>query len=256
MKTFFCKAFDILTKIFKWVFSSFKNFFIILLLILCTYFFFSWKTAERDYEKEKAEKTELTDTLTVYKNKQDELYAEREISIAEKRDLKKKEEELYNEIKKLKDNPITITKIETVTEIDSIYIRDTVYQTSDKEYRTDFLYKDQWSEFSGYSAFNLHSLSGTTVFNRISFNSNIWVSIIEKDKKTLSLIARSDNPYLKINNLNGSIVSPEDSKLLRQRYRKPWGISAGIGVSTTYYNNRIIAVPALQITLGYQFISF
>ena len=216
-------------------------------------FLFSWKTAERDYEKEK---TELTDTLTVYKNKQDELYAEREISIAEKRDLKEKQEELYNEIKKLKDNPITITKIETVTEIDSIYIRDTVYQTSDKEYRTDFLYKDQWSEFSGYSAFNLHSLSGTTVFNRISFNSNIWVSIIEKDKKTLSLIARSDNPYLKINNLNGSIVSPEDSKLLRQRYRKPWGISAGIGVSTTYYNNKIIAVPAIQITLGYQFISF
>lgn len=253
MKTFLSKAFDILKKIFKWVFSSFKNFFIILLLILSTYFFFSWKTAERDYEKEKTERAELTDTLTVYKNKQDELYAEREISIAEKKDL---EEELYNERKKIKDNLITITKIETVTVIDSIYIRDTVYQTSDKEYRTDFLYKDQWSEFSGYSAFNMNTLSGATVFNRISFNSNIWVNIIEKDKKTLSLIARSDNPYLKINNLNGSIVSPEDSKLLRQRYRKPWGISAGIGVSTTYYNNKIIAVPAIQITLGYQFISF
>lgn len=253
MKTFLHKAFDIPEKIFKWIFSSFKNFFIVLLVIMCTYFFFSWKTAERDFEKEK---TEWSDTLTVYKNKQDELYAEREISTAEKRDLKEKQEELYNEIKKLKDNPITITKIETVTEIDSIYIRDTVYQTSDREYRTDFLYKDEWSEFSGYSAFNLHSLSGTTVFNRISFNSSIWVSIIEKDKKTLSLIARSDNPYLKINNLNGSVISPEDSKLLRQRYRKPWGISAGIGVSTTYYNNRIIAVPAIQITLGYQFISF
>ena len=56
--------------------------------------------------------------------------------------------------------------------------------------------------------------------------------------------------------IEGAIISPQQSKVLKNYFNRPWGVMAGIGVSTLVIDNTIKIYPALQITVGYKFISF
>ena len=69
-------------------------------------------------------------------------------------------------------------------------------------------------------------------------------------------MTKCDNPYVQINNIEGAIVSPEQSKVLKKRFNRPWGVMIGVGPSITVVNNTVKAYPALQLTIGYKFISF
>jgi hypothetical protein len=70
------------------------------------------------------------------------------------------------------------------------------------------------------------------------------------------MIAKSSNPYLQINNMDGYMLSPEKSKMLKKRFNKPWGVMVGVGPSVTIIDNKVQIVPSLQLTVGYKFISF
>ena len=59
----------------------------------------------------------LQDSLTTYKNKAKEEYAAKNIYIQSAKELKKQNNELADEMKKLKDNPVVITKTKVVTKI-------------------------------------------------------------------------------------------------------------------------------------------
>ena len=117
---------DVIVKGFKWIFSSFKNFIIVLLTILCLAGACSLYRTKKDLERTKIELVESQDTTMIYKNKIGELYAAREIYIADIKELKAEKEELYKECKNLKDHLIAVEKVETRTKIDTVYIKDDV----------------------------------------------------------------------------------------------------------------------------------
>jgi hypothetical protein len=83
----------------------------------------------------------------------------------------------------------------------------------------------------------------------------LYLDLIEKDK-TLQFVVKADNPYLLINNINGAVISPEKSKVLKERFNKPWGVIVGVGPSVVVVGNAVKIYPALQLTLGYKLISF
>jgi hypothetical protein len=96
---------------------------------------------------------------------------------------------------------------------------------------------------------------GESVFDTISFPNNITIDLIEKNKQ-LSFIAKSDNPYCQINSLNGSVLSPEKSDVLKKRFDKKWAVVAGVGPTLTVVDGKIKLVPGVQITLGYKLFGF
>ena len=213
----------IIAKGFKWIFSSFKNFIIVLLTILCLVGACSLYRTKKDLERTKIELVESQDTTIIYKNKTGELYAACETYIADIKELKAANEELYKEWKNLKDHPIIIEKVQTVIKIDSIYIKDDVTVDSlSNIYTATFNFTDKYYSIYGATALDISNKAANT----------------------------------SIYNIEGAIVSPEQSKVLKKRFNRPWGVMIGVGPSITVVNNTVKVYPSLQLTIGYKFISF
>ena len=245
-----------IVKVFKWTFSNFKNFIIVLLVILCLVGAWSLYRTKKDLERTKIVLVESQDTTFIYKNKAGELYAACETYIADIKELKTANEELYKEYKNLKDHPIIIEKVQTVIKIDSIYIKDDVtVDTLSNMYTADFKFADNYCSISGATTLDvLNKAANTSIYN-IEIPATFTTDVIEKNKK-LYFLTKCDNPYVQINNIEGAIVSPEQSKVLKKRFNRPWGVMIGVGPSITVVNNTVKVYPSLQLTIGYKFISF
>ena len=61
---------------------------------------------------------------------------------------------------------------------------------------------------------------------------------------------------MQINNIEGCMLSPEDSKVIKERFDKRWAVVVGAGPAMTVVNGQLKIVPGLQLTLGYKLISF
>lgn len=247
---------DIIIKGFKWAFSSFKNFLIALLVILCLVAAWNLYSTKKELERTKIELVESQDTTFVYKNKVGELYAARETYVADIKELKAANEELYKEWKNLKDHPIIIEKVQTVIRIDSVYVKDDIaVDTLSNTYTANFNYTEKYCNISGATVFDMpNNVANTSIYN-VEFPATFTTDVIEKDKK-LYFLTKCDNPYVQINNIEGAIISPEQSKVLKSKFNRPWGIMVGIGPSMTIIDNTVKIYPALQVTIGYKVISF
>lgn len=234
-------------------FSDWKNILIVILaaVLLCTYF--NYKRVSNDYRDTIAEQV---DTISSYRNKVGEMYSQIGTHITDIEKLKKINSDLYSEVKKLKDNPIIITKIETVTEIKEIHMTDTLYKYDVSMYKFPFRYSDQYAIISGECNFDTSELTGSASFDKISFPNNITLSLIESKKGQLSFITKSDNPYCQINNMNGVVISPEDSKAIKKRFDKPWTLVLGVGGTVTMVNGKVTVYPGVQLTFGRKIFAF
>lgn len=240
----------------KKLFSDWKNIFLLLLAIALIVLGILYRRSEKKIEFMNAQNIELQDTLIEYKNKAGELYTAKETYITTIKDLKQLNSDLSAEVKKLKDNPIVVTKVEYETKVETIYIKDSLEFSDDlKTYKSIFDYQDKWTSIDGFTYFDFRNMDSYTTINNISFTGNFYYDIIEKDNKLYTAV-RSDSPYLQINNIETAIISPNNSKILRQHFRRPWGISGGIGVSAVVVNNTVKIVPSVSVIVGYKFIDF
>lgn len=237
---------------FKIIISNYKNVLIIILLIVSSILYFKNVNIENKLE---TNQVILTDSLYEYKNKVNELYKEKEAYITNKKDLERINKELYDEIKKLKDNPIVITKIETVTKIDSIFIESKTEKDSLSNSKIN-----NYNYIDDYISMNLtHKLNnntGSLFVNNIKMNADITYSIIENKKTNkLSIITKSNNPYLNITDVNGGLINLQNSKTLEQYYRRDnkWNISinGGYGIVYDHVNGRFAVGPTLSIGVSY-----
>lgn len=237
---------------FKIIISNYKNVLIIILLIVSSILYFKNVNIENKLE---TNQVILTDSLYEYKNKVNELYKEKEAYITNKKDLERINKELYDEIKKLKDNPIVVTKIETVTKIDSIFIESKTEKDSLSNSKIN-----NYNYIDDYISMNLtHKLNnntGSLFVNNIKMNADITYSIIENKKTNkLSIITKSNNPYLNITDVNGGLINLQNSKTLEQYYRRDnkWNISinGGYGIVYDHVNGRFAVGPTLSIGVSY-----
>lgn len=248
-----------LSKFWKWIKSSPKNIIIILLIILLGIISIKYFIVQKKYEEERVQ---FSNELTDYKNKNDEMYKQSQTYITDIKTLKKKNSELYEEIKNLKDNPIVITKIRTETVYKNIYMTDTITMIVDTEHPNRFTsemkYDDKWCTIRGVSEYDLDSMKSKYKIDSISFPNEYTLDLIESKKGDLSFIVKSNNPYCQINSIDGVMLSPEDSKSIRKRMDKKWGLFVGIGAGATYdiKNKNVAFGPCATISLSYKIFGF
>ena len=243
---------NILKRIWKWISSNWKNPVIIILIIFCMVTCVRSKRMEKRYE---GTIEIVSDSITEYKNKIGELYSERKVMIADLDRLENGNKELLSEVNNLKDHPIVVTKVVTNTVIEPIAVHDTVTKEPDGRYSFSISYDDPWCVIRGKSMFDMKEMAGEASFDTIMLPDSLWIDLIDH-KGELSFIARSSNPYVKINNLNGAVLSPEKSKAFRDRFDRKWVLSVGVGGTVTWIDDRFRVVPGVQLTFGRKILSF
>lgn len=200
----------------------------------------------------------LTDSISYYKNKANELYTQKESYIIENEDLRRINNDLKREYDNLKDNPIVITKVETKYEIKEVYIEsDKAEIDSLNNIISNFYnYNDNYLSLNASHRLNLIDSVGRLDLTNIAMKSNIYTNIIERDKR-LYLISRSDNPYLTITNVDGGFIDLESSMVLNRFYKREnkWSIGVSGGLYAIYglTNKKIDFGPGFGFSITYSF---
>jgi len=246
---------------------TFKDWLIIILSVLLLLVFLE----ARMYRIRSEQQTViLQDSLTTYKNKAKEEYAAKNIYIQSAKELKKQNNELADEMKKLKDNPVVITKTKVVTKIVEVPMNSDSIGNSTAHHDTDSAgtttsYKSLY--WSRQETNNYYSISGRTdvrtdfgkfqtTLTSLEIPVNLTFDIIEKDKQ-LQFIGRTDNPYVSIVDMNGAVIDPQKSKVLKKMFpQKHWHIGIHGGYGFGLHDNTIILTPQLSLGLTYSLFSF
>lgn len=237
-------------------FKNIKNILIIILLLLIGFLIIQ----NRVFEKRTLENyIVLNDSLSVYKNKNNELYKEKQSYILDIENLKEVNRNLYEEYKKLKDNPIIITETITEVQIKEIYIENESIIDSLNNVNNFYKYKDDYLTLNAKHTYNPFKQIGNLEISDIIMKANIYTNIIEKDKK-LYLISKSDNPYLNITNVNGGFIDINNSKVLNNYYKKQnkWSLGISMGIYGIYglSNKKFDLGPGIGLSLNYHFCSW
>lgn len=234
-----------------------KNTFLLIIIgvlsLLCVIFAIRGNNMKIKYQNSLAQSR---DTVFYYKNKVGELYSANTAYITDLSTLKDENENLYKELKNIKDNPLVVTKIKTEYVIDSVVLETPVYiDTVNDSYKSDFLFNDDYTRLSCTYNMNIRTMSAEMLINELKVKCDYSIDFVD-GKDGLCVLAKSDNPNIQINNIEGYLISPEQSKILKKRFNKPWGLMAGVGCTATVIDNSVRLVPGIHITLGYKFINF
>ena len=234
---------------------------LVVLLISATAFFMValFKYSHLEKEKNKIVYV-LNDTIEQYKNKANEEYIAKNTYVVEIDDLKKSNKELSEEIIKLKDSPIVVTKTEIV------YVHDTIYARTDSisEYEGEKIF--HWSakdstflHIAGVTSIKDDGNSVETTVSEVGMSTNLTVNLIETDDNQLKTIVKSDNPYMTINNINSAVLDPSSSKVLKSYFKpKKFGIGPyiGAGVSVNPTSGQVYLAPSVGIAVHYDILQF
>ena len=230
---------QLLKNIASWLFTKIKNLdFKDWLLIIVTIIAIVTAISARYYYNKSLYPTVIynTDSLEVYKNKLEEEYTAKNIYVQTIDQLKQNNSKLYDEIKNLKDNPIVVTKTNIVVKTDTVYMTsDSIIAPNDtlrelhwsaNEQNGYYVIKGQTNVRTDFSSFD-------TQINHFNIPVTLTMNIIEKGKK-LQFISRSDNPYVTITNINGVIIDPAKSDVIKSCFKpKRWSVGPQVGIGVT-----------------------
>lgn len=193
----------------------------------------------------------LTDSIREYEGNNGQLVQEKKALISSNKDLKKLNTELADEVNNLKDDPIIITKYNTVVKRDTVVVP--VYPDGDIVWSTDSTkayLKFTWDDDTTYTKDNWRSLGGdfTVEIDAIDKEkSSIQDFIIKKDEIGLSfttgltenkdgmleIFITSPHPGFKATDINGALIDPRESKTIKKFFPpKRWGLGFYGGYGT------------------------
>jgi hypothetical protein len=210
----------------------------------------------------------LNDTIRSYKTKNGELVYEKYALISKVGELGKYSNDLEEEIKKLKDNPIVVVKYKTVVE--HIPFGVPVYPdfenatwSPDSSYA---LLPFKWSYDTTYSNGNARTLSGEFIVKiENTMGASVKDFMVTEDKLNISfttgltenkdglieIFITSDYPGFRPTSIEGALIDPRDSKVIKKYFPpKRWGLGiyGGYGVHLNPTNGDF--GHGLQLGLG------
>lgn len=230
---------------------TFKDYLLGLAFLLCGIFYFQY---QHYYQESLNTKVVYEDSLSCYKNKIKDEYVAKNVYVQTTDYLKSQNSELSQELKNLKDNPIIVTKTKIVYKTDtllmksdSISIKDTVYvlawSSNDKNY---YSIKGRTQVNSDITKFN-------TYIDEMKMDLDLTLDVIE-DGDMFKIITKSSNPYVTIGDVNGAIIDPNESKLLKSHLKKKkFSVGPHIGIGI---NNDLELKPYIGIGVQYNLFSF
>ena len=237
---------------------KFKDYLLIILALLALLFYFQYK----HYYKESLTPVIVhdNDSLYEYKNKLNEVYKEKDIYVQNLKDVKNQNTLLAAEVKKLKDNPIVVTqtkikvKVDTVKAVsDTVYLSDNFAQDSTYNLKWHIDEPNNYYKVDGFTFVKSDFSTFMTQLNNLELNTNITLNIIEQ-KKQLKFIARSDNPYVNITNMDGIVFDPSKSKTLKQYFKQDkivFGPTLGVGLDKNFKFTPFLGVAVMYRLFGF-----
>ena len=220
-------------------------------ILYCKYKYFERKSNEIIYV--------TNDSLEYYKNKAHEEYVAKNTYIMELNDIKATNEELYKEIKNLKDHPIVVTKTEIqykhdtiTTQVDSI-----IKQIDDKLYYWS-ANDSTYLQIAGITTITENGEKFENVISEVSMTAGLTFDLIETKDKQLKVIAKSDNPYIEFNDINSAVLDPKESKVLKSYFKpKRFGVGPYVGGGLTVTpDGKFIVTPSVGLAVTWDIIQF
>ena len=215
---------------------------IILVLCLLVCIFFLIRSCENNLANKRIYDNNvkaLTEQIQTWETKTGDLVAEKTVLEGDVKLLKQTNEELYEQVKKLKARPKEVVYIETeiINEVhDTTFIVDSNYI---KKY---FDFSDQWRTLTGFVEYNNPNLNLT--FTKDITKADFTVAI--KDSK---VYITSNNPHIVYNDIQG-VVLPKKEPMFT--------ISTGPSFSAGYglINKNFDFYAGWSVIIGYNIKSF
>lgn len=215
---------------------------IILVLCLLVCIFFLIRSCENNLANKRIYDNNvkaLTEQIQTWETKAGDLVAEKTVLEGDVKLLKQTNEELYEQVKKLKARPKEVVYIETeiINEVhDTTFIVDSNYI---KKY---FDFSDQWRTLTGFVEYNNHNLNLT--FTKDITKADFTVAI--RDSK---VYITSNNPHIVYNDIQG-VVLPKKEPMFT--------ISTGPSFSAGYglINKNFDFYAGWSVIIGYNIKSF
>jgi hypothetical protein len=206
----------------------------------------------------------LNDTIRIEKNKAGEEMALRKSLVTTKENLEALNKNLYDEIKKIKGDVITIHDVQTVLDVDTQYVNNTVTVYADGNYSLDFKFDTTFSEgnyrkFSGNSFFSIDSIShkinpGNTRINEDEMGFSFVTGLREKDG-ALEIFVNPKYPDMKVTSIEGAVIDPQKSDVLKSMFPdKKWSVGPylGVGIGAKVLGTPSFG-PVINIGVGVQY---
>lgn len=243
--------------------QNIKNILLAVLFIIVLFLSYDTVNVRYDLKESEINYKVSQDSLRETKNKLGESIYSKSIYIKSIEELKQENNSLNEEIKKLsyseKSKLIEIQKLQIIInnlkdsalqELDSSFI-------CENQYKYNFLIQDQYRTLEGYNIIYSETQPDSSSIHIEKEQMNVDLTITKKDTKNgIELGVSSNNPYLSINNIEGSIVDIEAYK----KYQKPkkWGLGVGVGLGLGYdlINKSIFIGPTVAVSLNYNFLTW
>jgi hypothetical protein len=240
------------------------------IIILVLFFALTFKQCQLDSKSKSL--IIMNDSVKVLKNKAGELYASNNAYVITSDDLKKVNKELYDENAKLKrQKPLVV--IQTIPKIE---YRDTTLTTFISSYfdkDKNKVFNLTWNKDTVYSKSNSFKLKGSTfvkvdpILNVVAYGSKIdsldismklFLSVIENAKTNkLEIIARTDFPGVKFNELEGYVIDPQKIKSIKEVIpKKRWGLGVYGGFGFSGNTSSMEIGPSVGVALTYDFLQW
>lgn len=204
----------------------------------------------------------LTDSIRIYKDKQNNKIYEKNILVSNNdKDLETLSKNLYNELILFKDknnrNIITINQLN----ISIDRLQDTLKSLKvnngkilNNNINTKFDFSDEYRSLSGGVDVILNNKDSTYSYQSYLIKDKINLKLItglkDNGKDGFEIYMKSDNPYFKVDSIEGAIIKPDYFKKYNKQKKFGIGINIGYGVSKNGLN------PYIGIGLNYNLFSF
>lgn len=254
---------DFLYKTFQFIIKNFKNIFLICLILYIFYLGSSYLNVKDNLYNTTLNYEASIDSLRITKNKLGDLVYSKKIYIKSIDELKKENNSLYKEIDKLKysekKNLIEISKLS----VSLNHLKDSINQTYDSsykelnQYKYNFELSDKYRTLEGYTIVHSQCIPDSSFF--YLEKDSIYVDFVITKKEInsgIELGVSTDNPYVKVNDIQGSIVNID--KFEKYQKQKKWGLGVGIGISSGYdlLNKSIFIGPSIQFSINYNLLTW
>lgn len=220
--------------------------------------FLMYLARENGKSSVKRELVYYVDSLSSYQNKLGEEYKQRLLVEHDKEALKTKFASLEEEYKKLKDNPLVITKVVTTTKIDTLKIPLIKENDTTLVYNYDKTYSEN-DKVVVKGKVDLANME--TTISTIEMTSGLFYDIVEDKNGMLSVIVRSTNPLVSIDKVEGALFDISQSKYFKKKvtekkksfsFIKRFSVSAYVGYGASLYNQQVILTPQVGVGLTYR----
>ena len=240
-----------------------RNILLVLAIVFLFLFIRSCNGNDRQINTLKQNVFTLKDSLRTYKDKTGQLVYEKGALISENGDLKSLNVDLANEVKNLKDHPLVVIKTVVKVVHDTTYIE--IKSTNPGKWNGNtFTQNFEWDLNNKYSLENYRLIEGNfdiyvdSTFKlstskmkivKDEFSMGMSTGLTENKDGLLEIFVKSDYPGFKVSKLDGALIDPKKSDVLKKYFSpKRWGLGiyGGYGISL----NPITFIPATGIQIG------